>query len=520
MRFYALPSALALLAAPAWAADPDDPVADERDDHEEPDDDDRDDRDDDADPPKPTPGSPLTAPFKEPGSAGPKGAPTSPTGGFTPKFFAGSYGRVQAATDLRGGAGDRNNIARFGPRLELGPYMELDLGFTLDVPDDGPQFTVLITPALSGDLFHYDGKFGDDLALRNFYVEAKNVAKGVPLSFWAGSRMYRGDDIYLLDFWPLDNLNTYGGGAGFTPGNTEVALQVGVNRLSGDNWQVQNVNVATPDSVKGEQVLFLDRQKTIGSLRLSQRVPLGEALTFRAKLYGELHGIPAGQRNVGTTSEGLLLEDLPKDIGSTMGLQLSLWGWAEQSFVHLWFRRSTGLAAYGELAIPKDGLSLDLSTKGAEQYMIAATGNTETKWVGVVAAAYAAYTLDADSEVIDFDDRWEVVGVVRPTFYATRFVALGAELSHQYVRPNGLNPRTSTYETGNATKISFLPALQIGRGNYTRPRVHLVYTATFLDQGARSFFSPQDVRIAPGVQHFLGIGAEWWLNSQRVITPM
>ena len=33
------------------------------------------------------------------------------------------------------------------------------------------------------------------------------------LKVWAGSRMYRGDDIYLLNFWPLDNLNTLGGGA-------------------------------------------------------------------------------------------------------------------------------------------------------------------------------------------------------------------------------------------------------------------------------------------------------------------
>ena len=35
------------------------------------------------------------------------------------------------------------------------------------------------------------------------------------LTLWVGSRMYRGDDIYLLDWWPLDNQNTVGGGAGY-----------------------------------------------------------------------------------------------------------------------------------------------------------------------------------------------------------------------------------------------------------------------------------------------------------------
>ena len=58
-----------------------------------------------------------------------------------------------------------------------------------------------------------------EMAVRNLYGEVQNVfAKD--LSFWAGSRMVRGDDIYLLDYWALDNLNLYGpgGGAGVKAG--------------------------------------------------------------------------------------------------------------------------------------------------------------------------------------------------------------------------------------------------------------------------------------------------------------
>ena len=32
------------------------------------------------------------------------------------------------------------------------------------------------------------------------------------VSAWVGSRMYRGDDIYLFDYWPLDDHNIVGGG--------------------------------------------------------------------------------------------------------------------------------------------------------------------------------------------------------------------------------------------------------------------------------------------------------------------
>jgi len=89
-------------------------------------------------------------------------------------------------------------------------------------------------------------------------VEASNLLPQVPLAVWAGARMYRGDDIYLLDFWPLDSLNTYGGGVAVRPGRSEAAVHVGMNRLDGDDFQVQTVTLAVPDGVAGEEVLFLD----------------------------------------------------------------------------------------------------------------------------------------------------------------------------------------------------------------------------------------------------------------------
>jgi maltoporin len=136
-----------------------------------------------------------------------------------------------------------------------------------------------------------------------------------------------------------------------------------------------------------------------------------------------------------------------------------------------------------------------------------------------MAGAYVSYSEDADGIDVDFDDRWEVVGVVRPNVYAGRYVAIGAELSQQYVRPNGLNPRTDTFDVASVTKVSLLPGLQLGNGGYARPRIQMVYTASFLNQGARQFYAREDARVDAGVQHFVGLGAEWWLNSNRVITP-
>jgi hypothetical protein len=433
------------------------------------------------------------------------------------EFSAGTYGRVQASTDLRGGGGDSVDVARHPPRLGLGPYMELDLAWDIR-RDEGPDFSVLITPALSGDLFHYDGVFAEALSLRNFYGAAR-FDGDTRMEVWAGSRMYRGDDVYLLDFWPLDNLNTFGGGAIATRGPSEIAAHVGVNRLVGDDWQLQRIRVAVPDVVDGREVLFLDRQRTVASLRLVRHVEAG-GVTLRGKLYGEAHALPAGARVVDDAFSNVTTEDLPSDRGFLVGGQLSAWGWADQSFVHLWARYSTGLAAYGELTIPSDGLALDWRTAPARSLMLAAMVNHEAGPFGVMAGTYLSNRIDADGQRVDFDDRWEWVVSARPQVYVGEYGAVGVELSHQYVRPNGLNPYTQAFDKAHVTKVSLLPAIQRARGGYSRPRIQAVYTASFLSEGARAYFDPRDARVAPGVQHYVGLGAEWWLNTRRVIAPV
>src|SRR5438552_6653043 len=96
------------------------------------------------------------------------------------------------------------------------------------------------------DFFHFTGQFRSTMALRNLYAEATNV--GTPhLSLWIGSRLYRGDDIYLFDFWPLDNLNTLGGGVGLRFGPTDLKLHIGVSRLE-DPYQLQIVRIARATS--------------------------------------------------------------------------------------------------------------------------------------------------------------------------------------------------------------------------------------------------------------------------------
>ena len=143
-------------------------------------------------------------------------------------FRFGSYGRVLAGTDLRGGKPAAANVVAHGPRIVEPSYLELDFSYGFDTPS-GKRLRPVITLAFDGTLFHDTGDFDAQPALRNLFLEGQLTRE---VTGWVGSRMYRGDDIYLFDYWPLDDLNTVGGGLVYTAKSLELAAHVGVNRLN------------------------------------------------------------------------------------------------------------------------------------------------------------------------------------------------------------------------------------------------------------------------------------------------
>lgn len=156
-------------------------------------------------------------------------------------FHFGSYGRAAVGTDARGRPGRDADIVARGSRLDESSYLELELRREDYWEKTGAYTRIVSTLAFAGPLFHSTGQFDANLGIRNLYVEESGLGSD-RLRIWAGSRMYRGDDIYLLDFWPLDNLNTLGGGVHFRYKKLWVAWQIGANRLR-DAYQFQEVPV-------------------------------------------------------------------------------------------------------------------------------------------------------------------------------------------------------------------------------------------------------------------------------------
>jgi hypothetical protein len=439
-------------------------------------------------------------------------------------FRFGSYGRVLADTDLRGGQPEQLLVVAHGPRIVEDSYVELEFSYGFERFKAGDSEIVLrpvFTLAIEGDLFHATGQFDSMPAIRNLYLEARFSDH---FTGWAGSRMYRGDDIYLLDYWPLDNLNTLGAGVqyrtemprgqrGERHDALEVALHGGVNRL--DNpYQFQQVEVANP--AQGEAIVTqLNRQRLIASLGISYILDGGPGrFGAKAKLYGEVHHIGAGSFE----RADMTTEQLPDDSGYLVGAELSLFGMQPvgsqfRRHLNLYMRYAQGLAAFDALQAPTS-FGTDLKTTKANELSFGVSGNWDETFGNLMLGILSRRWIDASGEDMNPNDGWEYTVDARPLGRLSRDWYFGADVSYQARFPQGLNPITLRAEDPAIFQIApmfvFSP---MGPSGYDRPQLRFVYRAAYLNQGALDDFVPDDVRHTRPWVHYLGVQAEWWFNS-------
>ncbi len=427
----------------------------------------------------------------------------------TLEYAFGSYGRVGVGTDINGGQADQVNVVRRGPRLVETNYVELD-GYFIANPTDDLQVRTVATMALAGELFHSSGDFDSDLALRNLFAEASYDKYRV----WIGSRMYRGDDIYLLDYWPLDDVNTVGAGAGYYDGPFEIAVHAGANRLN-NRFQFQQIDVPDPE-FGAETIDLLDRQRYIGTLR-SQYIFLQrpDGTAAKIKTYFEVAGLPSGQRRLQDQS----VEDLPSDFGWTAGFQLGAWGFAERaSFGNLFVRYSQGLTAHDELGIPFGFNAEKRTFPSSSELVIGWSGNYETGPMGVLTGGYVRRFADADGNENDRDDGWEYVADFRPYYAVTDYIVTAVDLSYQRSFPRGVSPTmlmsTEPAVFQVAPMLIFAP---LGIGSYERPQFRFMYRGAHLNDAALDLYPLEDSRRDDSFVHFFGFQVEWWFNSASLI---
>lgn len=439
---------------------------------------------------------------------------------FVSGFSYGSYGRVVAAGDFKGRPGRDTDFVAFGSRLDETNYVELELRREDYWEKTQSHSRIVTTLAMENPIFHYSGQFDATIAIRNLFIEERDLGLK-RLSVWAGSRMYRGDDIYLLNFWPLDNLNTLGGGARYAfddKGWTSLAVHAGVNRPMGLFYYQTSQRVAPNNAFGASTVEILNRQKTLGSLKFSHIFPVGRKGGIKVVAYGEVHGLSAGQRE----TDPEVYEDVPGETGFVAGAQLGGFTGERDSHLNLFFRYARGLAAYGEWGTPVR-LGLDRTSADASEIRVAFGGNWEAGPFGLMAGGYLRSFRDA-SAALDIEDLDEGCIVLRPHLFFGEWGGLAVEGSFQaqqrgvlYSEPvaeGDLPEAPKGPLMGTMWRFGVIPFLSpAGRGDFVRPHIRLIYVVSARDKGAKALYPKDDVFSLRDIDHFFGIGAEWWFNS-------
>jgi maltoporin len=425
-------------------------------------------------------------------------------------FEFGSYGRVLAGSDLRGHTPEKIAVVAHAPRIVEPSYVETDFYYRFAFGNDDVSARTVTTLAFDDTLFHYTGQFDARPALRNLFLEV-NLPPN--LTVWAGSRMYRGDDLYLFDYWPLDDLNTLGAGVEWRPlPRLQIAAHAGVNRLL-DPFQYQTKEVSDPSGIGSVTATQLDRQRTVGSLAITHFVDTRSQNQAKVKAYLEVQGLPTGSRR----REDSTLEELPADYGLSLGLQLGWWtqqGFLSGSHANLFARWSKGLTAFDELAAPSGLDDRHAVWPGASEIVVGAGTAINQLWGNVAAAAYARRFVDADDSTQDRDDGWEYAVDVRPEVKLTRHLMAGADVSYQVRFPRGLSP--TTLLAADPAVLQIAPMLVLtpaGNRTFDRPQLRLVWRIARLNEAAIDEYPVDDPRREHDVVHFLGVQAEWWFNS-------
>lgn len=429
---------------------------------------------------------------------------------FSDHFRFGSYGRVQPSMNPDGmKTGRQPRIVYPSPRVDEASYVELTLGYTPYENEDGTIVDIITTLAIDGGkLFHYTGDWDEGLAIRNLYAEVRNLwFDGFVV--WAGSRMYRGDDIYLLDTWPLDNLNTYGGGIGWHGHTrTNIDLHFGTNRLTND-YQYEVVGVANERFVGESDVVYLDRQRFIASLKAEQLWGGEEGPLFKAKLYGEVHAVKEGDY---LETQPEKITKLPADNGWLIGAQFGMSNFLGDSYFNFFLKYAAGLAAYGESSVPF-GIDTEKKAADAKNFTFGVSAGFDIlNYADILLGGYVRYFKDADGIDEDFDDGVEGVWDIRISGHVGKYFRPGIELSQQLRRPNGLNPVSQKQELASIFKFSLLPAVRLGDGILGRPEIRFNYTVSILNEAAQFTFPEKDYLRNSKYVHYIGLAAEWWFN--------
>ena len=330
--------------------------------------------------------------------------------------------------------------------------------------------------------------------------------------------MYRGDDIYLLDWWPLDNQNTVGGGAGYkfhwTTDETTIAAHVGMQRLD-NTYQYEQIPVPTPPSCRrrrAEPSTSRCSTARAPSRRSSSRTSSSTRTPPREGRL-QVHPLRRGPGDLGRrlhrhVRRALRPDTAARGLGAGWSArEVAYWTGQRDTFVQLFVRHAEG-SPRTTRSPSRLTFANDRTTRGASETLVALGGNYERGCLRRARRRLPA-RLPRRRPVAD-----DVAEVRRghPRRAARRSSSASAGASRSRALPGAALRRARSRDgpaarrRASGARASSRTSRPSGRGSYKRPQLRLIYALTARNAATRELYPAAGRLLQRTIEHLLGLG--------------
>jgi maltoporin len=438
-------------------------------------------------------------------------------------FSFGTYGRAGIGYGLGTEAAfpqslNLNGMGSIGGRFEENDYFEFASAFHFS-PKTSETKTTTIGVQARFSFYTTQGQLignvsnksigGITTALPELFAEAKNI-NGSDWSVWVGARLFRGDDIHIIDHFYFDDHS--GQGVGIQHKNTKFSViftgSIDTTSTLPPNFYLNIVN--------GTPTLGL-RNKYVSVLEHDIQVKKGYL-----KLMGEFQRLPSG-----TSTDGKTSYNYPADVGFVAGAKYynTISTKLPGSFNAVSVRYGTGIANGGDGGSSRTYMTYGAPNLETNSFKKANSfAFTETFLLNLSKKyslnAYAIYTKsrgasdslnkapDYLNKQLLFNRKQDISFGARGTYYFNNWLHLLHELDFAW-RKDG------TQDFAQMTKFTIAPTLvpTAKRDVWERPHFRLVYSVAHYNQfAAENLYSPYLAQSGTkSWGQYLGVKVEWWI---------
>ena len=438
-------------------------------------------------------------------------------------FSFGTYGRVGIGYGLGTEAAfpqslNLNGMGSIGGRFEENDYLELASAFHFS-PKTSETKTTKISVQARFAFYTTQGQLignvsdrsigGITTALPELFAEAKNI-NGSDWSVWVGARLFRTDDIHIIDHFYFDDHS--GQGVGIQHKNTKFSViftgSIDTTSTLPPNFYLNIVNGTPTLGLRNKYVSVLEHE-----------IPVKNGYL---KLMGEFQRLPSGVEKDADTEYSY-----PADYGFVIGTKYnkSISTKLPGSFNAVSVRYGTGIANGGDGGSSRTYMTYGAPNLETNSFKKANSfAFTETFLLNLSKKyslnGYAIYTKsrgasDSLNKAPDylgkhllFNRKQDISFGARGTYYLKNWLHLLHELDFAW-RKDG------TQDFAQMTKFTIAPTLVPTAKNdvWERPHFRFVYSVAHYNKfAADNLYSPYLAQSgSKSWGQYIGVKAEWWI---------